>query len=288
VLWDVIQLAERQQVQIPPEVKEKLVKIALQAIESEAPLRERAELGLALGHLGDPRVVEDLRSGEGFVEIRAGRYIVGEEESRRTVEMTQGFRLSRYPVTNSQYAVFKRERGYEDAMADRPKWWSEEGAKWARKEKRTKPEYWDEAALNAPNQPVVGVSWYEAEAFCRWVGGSLPTADQSEAAARGPQASLYPWGDDWFDGICNSRDAQLDCTSAVGLFPRSRSRDYGLEDSAGNVWEWCADAQPGAAGQRVVRGGSWDFGGRSVRAACRSFGEPSGVGDSLGFRCRVQ
>jgi formylglycine-generating enzyme required for sulfatase activity len=96
------------------------------------------------------------------------------------------------------------------------------------------PVFWRNADFNAPNQPVVGVSWWEAEAFCRWAGVVLPTEQQWEAAARGPAGLVYPWGDDWDSGICNSEN-KLGRTSAVGIFPRDKS-PFGLYDMAGNVW----------------------------------------------------
>jgi formylglycine-generating enzyme required for sulfatase activity len=129
---------------------------------------------------------------------------------------------------------------------------------------------------------VVGVSFWEAEAFATWAGGVLPTERQWEAAARGTHGFEYPWGNTWEDAICNSRDAGLGSTSAVGIFPRSRSRDFGLDDLAGNVWERCSTKE---ASHRVFRGGSWAFPSEFCRAAVRFWGEPGfRLGFFLGFR----
>ena len=101
---------------------------------------------------------------------------------------------------------------------------------------KNSPAHWRDRRWITPNQPVVGVSFWEAEACCAWSGGRLPSEQEWEASARGPN----PWGNDWQDGICNTIELGLGVTSPVGLFPRSRQADLGIEDLAGNVWEWCA------------------------------------------------
>ena len=97
----------------------------------------------------------------------------------------------------------------------------------------------------------------------------------------GQKACDYPWGDKWEDGICNSHGAGLESTSAVGIFPRSKSVPFELEDAAGNVWEWCAD---GDATHRVFRGGSWADGAESCRSAYRDAVGPAYRYGYLGFR----
>jgi formylglycine-generating enzyme required for sulfatase activity len=106
---------------------------------------------------------------------------------------------------------------------------------------------------------VVGVSFWEAEAFCHWTGGRLPTEREWEAVASGPAGHEHPWGGSWENGICNTRESGLLQTSPVGLFPRSRQKELGIEDLAGNVWEWCSDEEDSGGGSksRVVRGGAW-------------------------------
>jgi formylglycine-generating enzyme required for sulfatase activity len=129
--------------------------------------------------------------------IRTGRAPPDEQ----TITIPSPFWLSKYPVTNSQYAVFIQDGGYS-----RREFWSDEGWKWVQDNQIALPGRWRNADFNAPNQPVVGVSWWEAEAFCRWAGVVLPTEQQWEAAARGPAGLVYPWGDDWESGICNSEN----------------------------------------------------------------------------------
>jgi formylglycine-generating enzyme required for sulfatase activity len=79
---------------------------------------------------------------------------------------------------------------------------------------------------------------------------------------------VYPWGDKWEGGICNSAEAQLGGSSAVGIFPRDES-PFGLKDMAGNVWEWCADSWEKGGSNRVYRGGGWAGDATDCRAACR-------------------
>jgi hypothetical protein len=280
VVWDALQIAQSQNLAVDQKLKTRFVSVVLDAIEREAPLAQRHELGLALGHLGDPRLVEDLRTGEGFVTIPADSYPIGDKKI--PFRLTHSLQMSKYLVTNSQYALFLREGGYQQ-----PTWWSDEGWKWLVSRNREQPSLWTDSRWNGPNQPVVSVSYYEAEAFARWAGCRLPTANESEAAARGPQGLEYPWGNDWKDGICNSAEAQLRQTSTVGLFAGSRSRDFGLEDCAGNVWEWCNEQVGGVS--RVSRGGSWFVHARSVRCAVRGHDPADFRGFSLGFRLvRVQ
>ena len=257
-----LEIPLRRGLRLPQEQEDMFRSLCLRAIDREVAIPDRWQLGIALGNLGDPRLVTDLRDRSArdqpaYVEVKADEYRVGEE--KRPVRVEEPFLISRHPVTNDQYRGFVNDGGYDDGHRRESRWWSTDGRRWLKKEQVREPAYWRNARWNAPNQPVVGVSFWEAEAFCRWAGGRLPSELEWEAAARGPQGHEYPWGDTWEDGICNSREAGLGVTSPVGLFPRSRSKPYGLEDMAGNVWEWCADFydREESEGLRVVRGGSW-------------------------------
>lgn len=181
---------------------------------------------------------------------------------------------------------------------------------------REKPEFWDESAWNVDNHPVVGVSWYEAVAWCRWVthalSGSgdvtrdqeirLPNEAEWEWAAYGPDNFLYPWGNDWRDDACNHEAAGLDQTSAVGLFPAGVSRWLAERpgnlcyDLSGNVWEWCVtkwhesrvndgDTSLDSDARRVLRGGSWCSPTERVRSGFRHNSHPGNCDNSGGFRC---
>ncbi len=160
-------------------------------------------------------------------------------------------------MTNQQFAAFIAADGYGDRQ-----WWSNKGRAWLEEREAAEPVHWHDRRWNAPNQPVVGVNFWEAEAFCAWAGGRLPTKEEWEAAARGPTGLVYPWGDVWQDGICNTPEAGLSVTSPVGLFPRARQAYRAIEDLTGNVREWCANLyEPRdreVQEQRGLRGGSWN------------------------------
>jgi formylglycine-generating enzyme required for sulfatase activity len=263
-------------------VREAFIRLVLGAIEDEVALPARQSLGLTLGRLGDPRIF-NLRDPRAYVEVPAGTYPYGEEGE--PVEIAQPFRLGRYPVTNGQYRAFMDDGGYGER-----KWWSEAGWAWRHKNGVTEPEYWRDRRWNAPNQPVVGVSLFEAEACAAWAGGRLPREEEWEAAARGPEGNTYPWGNDWEYGICNTRETGLLATSPVGLFPRSRQARLEIDDLAGNVWEWCQSLyrssedsdEPNAP--RVLRGGSWSSNQHRARCASRLWNLPSNRNYGIGFR----
>ena len=262
---------------VPERLTEDFRRLVLAAIEDEIELQWRQALGLCLGRLGDPRIF-DLRDVRAYVEVPGGLYPYGDKAE--TVEIKAPFLLGKYPVTNSQYRAFLEDGGYA-----RREYWSDAGWAWRQKEEATEPTSWRDRRWNGPNQPVVGVSFWEAEACCRWAGGRLPKEREWEAAARGPEGVVYPWGNDWEDGICNSEEAGLGVTSTVGLFPRSRQARLGLEDLAGNVWEWCDDLYEKGAVPRVLRGGSYNDSSRGLRAAGRDGGLPVSWGRGNGFRC---
>jgi formylglycine-generating enzyme required for sulfatase activity len=148
------------------------------------------------------------------------------------------------------------------------------------------------------DHPVMEVSWYGAQAYCQWVGGSLPTEAQWEKAARGPDRRTYPWG----EGISCDLANYAGCvggTTTVGSYPRGAS-PYGALDLAGNVWEWVLDwysetfygispyenpQGPSTGDYRVLRGGGWDLVDWYLRTSHRSGDNPDATYYSLGFRC---
>jgi formylglycine-generating enzyme required for sulfatase activity len=171
------------------------------------------------------------------------------------------FSISRFPITNSQFGRFIADGGYAERSS-----WTANG--WAWKGRIAQPAYWTDAKFNGPEQPVVGVSWYEAVSYCNWLslkegltpayddsgranlgasGYRLPTETEWEyAAAKGApdQAErIYPWGDTWDpnNAVCRVAPARASRTASVGSRSPQGDTPQGLADMSGNVWEWCCD-----------------------------------------------
>ncbi|MFV2056490.1 MAG: formylglycine-generating enzyme family protein [Thiohalomonadales bacterium] len=218
-----------------------------------------------------------------WVEIPAGEFIYGEGKAQQTLRL-EAFYLARYPVTNQQYQAFIDAGGYDDA-----RWWLDV----------IKPEQ-QESQWPQANRPRTDVDWYESITFCRWLSAQLgyeirlPTEQQWEKAARGPDGQEYPWGN-YLAGYANVNDksqgGDLAQTTAVGMYPHGAS-PYGVEDMAGNVWEWCLnkyekpeDTNIDQTGDgRVLRGGSWIYDPADARAAYRSWYDPDNRYYDIGFR----
>jgi iron(II)-dependent oxidoreductase len=216
--------------------------------------------------------------------VPAGKFWMGSdapegqenEHPRRLVE-TGAFEIGETPVTNAEFENFVqndyRRRGC----------WSDEGWAWRNAAGVEKPRFWGDEEWReylAPDQPVVGVSWYEADAFARAAGMRLPTEIEWERAARGDDGRRFPWGDEWVPAWAAHRGGARH-TLPVRSIAANRS-PHGLYDCAGNVWEWCAEWF--AEGLRSARGGAWNAHPPQLRCASRNAWPPEARFSNLGFR----
>jgi formylglycine-generating enzyme required for sulfatase activity len=256
--------------------------MAVELLHGEAVAREEAKA------VREPRPGEERVhpvDGSVLVYVPGGEYTLGSEgisEEEKPVHRVRlsPFWIGKYPVTNE---------GYGRYLAANPQ--------------APKPAHWEDSQFNQPQQPVVGVSWHEAQAYCRWAGLALPTEAQWEEAARGRDGRLYPWGNEKPTPARANFDGREGRTSPVDAHPAGAG-PFGTLDQAGNVWEWCADGWDAKAyegregkldpkvephsGDAVVvarRGGSWAAQARALAAAIRSRDWAWYRYQGSGFRC---
>ena len=236
---------------------------------------------------GDTRT----RAIDGMVEVYvpAGSFDMGsdsgESDERPVHRVTlSAFWIDQTEVTNRMYALCVQAGECTSPMDE---------------SSYTRTDYYRNAAYD--DYPVIYVTWFDANTYCAWAGGSLPSEAQWEYAARGSDGRTYPWGNDSPNcGLANYYDGSRYCvgdTAEVGSYPTGAS-PFGALDMAGNVWEWVADRYgpysadsqtnpqgPASGDYRVLRGGSWYVSDDSVRSANRYGYDPSVAYNSLGFRC---
>ncbi|WP_374686007.1 SUMF1/EgtB/PvdO family nonheme iron enzyme [Promineifilum sp.] len=226
------------------------------------------------------------------VEVPAGAFVRGstdsdpdaldDEKPQRSINL-DSFWIARTETTNRQYAACVAGGGCSPPQ---------------NVSSATRERYYGEAGYD--DFPVVNVRWNDASAFCRWAEGRLPTEAEWEKAARGPNGSLYPWGDEAPTCARANYNNCVGDTTAAGAYPTGSSV-YGALDMAGNVWEWVADWYDGryyavapdanppgpASGQaHGFRGGAWDDEASLLRAAYRdAYLDQSFSLVYVGFRC---
>ncbi len=227
--------------------------------------------------------VHQERLSTSMAEIPAGEFIMGsnerwDDEAPEHISSTQAFYIDLYEVTNADYKKFVTATG------------------------QSAPHHWPEGNIpkDKEKHPVIYVSWFDAQDYCKWAGKRLPTEQEWEKAARGEEGLIYPWGNEWSLDKSNNPYKHSTGTEPVGSYPEGRS-PYGLYDISGNVWDWVDSyylPHPGnpvtraeyGEDKRVLKGGSWfdclSYGcGLSAPTFNRSFFTPEVKNNSFGFRC---
>jgi formylglycine-generating enzyme required for sulfatase activity len=231
------------------------------------------------------KIITAERGGYELIFVPGGRFMMGspkDEKGRSNDEGPQrevriiDFYMGRYPVTNEQYKM------YLDANPD-----------------VKEPRYWGDSRFNEPRQPVVGVSWKEAQRYAEWAGLILPSEAQWEYACRAGTNTRYYSGDTEkdLDRAGWYRENSGEKTHPVG---EKEPNAFGLYDMHGNVWEWCIDEYQQNASvenantgvmpakdqglSRVIRGGSWYSDAGWCRSAFRNRYDPGIRFNYLGFR----
>lgn len=267
---------------------------------------ERAEAGRILAQVGDPREEVMTIAKLTFCRIPTGEFMMGDEseDDNKPCKMTlPEYFISQYPITNAQFDQFVKTEGYKQEKywqeAKLHEYWSKDGFKGRfDKEPRQVPNEYG-YPLTLGNHPVVGVTWYEALAFTRWLYEqilqarqfrvfkekdlvpfrkgwqvTLPNEVEWEKAARGTDGQNYPWKGEFNSGFANTSETGIKSTSAVGCFPQGAS-PYSLQDASGNVLEWMRnDYKSGkddfqSVETKGLRGGSFLYQSVSARCACR-------------------
>jgi sulfatase modifying factor 1 len=219
-----------------------------------------------------------------MVSIPSGSFLMGSldgQENERPIHQVRldAFALGKYQVTNREYQCFVEATGHAAAP------------------------FWQDERFRQSDQPVVGINWYDAVAYCEWLSRMtgqmyrLPTEAEWEYAARGGlESKRYPWGDEPPQA---QRDYHLrwkDRPESVGLYPPN---GYGLYNMSDNVHEWCSDwydaafyhsspehnpPGPSSGVRRASRGGSWRHQVKMTRCAARSAIPPAYHYSDYGFR----
>ena len=207
--------------------------------------------------------------------FQTDRHMLGPEDPAHEV-ILDDFTIDKSEVTHLEYKIYMDTTGY-----------------------KTLPRFWDHPDYNHPDQPVVGVTWKEAQQYCRWRNQRLPTEAEWEKAGRGKRPVKYPWGNEAPDGTRLNYQNEVGKPSPVGYFEAGKS-DYEVYDLSGNLSEWVQDwhdpehylfspkknPQGPKKGQyRVIRGGNWMNNAEDVRLTYRNATVPKARSRTLGFRC---
>jgi iron(II)-dependent oxidoreductase len=233
-------------------------------------------LGVALGKAGDPRLA--VPSDDAYW-VR----MVSDDDDPLII--------GRYPVTNAEFKAWVDGGGYADRSA-----WTDEGWAWLQGAESPWPQGID-AELLVPNQPVVAVTFHEAEAYATAHGARLVRTDERLWVVRGEEKRPYPWGAPFGEGNANTREEAVGRPCAVGLFTGDCTPE-GVSDLAGNVAEWTGDdevdyvdfdavdegEEPPIRTCRTIHPGAWNQPALAAWAKAKALVVPESRWNALGFR----
>ena len=231
--------------------------------------------------------------------VRLGSRFHPREQPTRLAPV-QEFEIAHAPVTVNQYAAFLNS----GAMAEQ-RWWSVAGWAWQQgqsdawgREDRSQPDRW-EIQRRRLLHPIVGITWFEAEAYCKWVSHQkklivrLPSEEEWERAARGDDIRPFPWGEEFDPNLANTLESEQRDTVEVASIEGDAS-PFGVLGMCGNVQEWTSSPYPPLADElfptqdlRVVRGGSFNDTAFGARTSYRRGYPPGYFYPFLGFRVVV-
>ena len=224
------------------------------------------------------------KDGAPMVLIPVGEFTMGSDKGDHDEQpihkvFLDSFYIDKFEVTNGRFAKFV------EAIQSEPPWGFAD----------------KETPVVRPDQPVRWVNWMDAIGYCLWAGKRLPTEAEWEKAARGPDARLYPWGNDAptpAHAVFGLKEGS-DTVSAIGNRDKGKS-PYGVHDLAGNLYEWTTDwydeefysknpainpKGPLEGTAKVQRGGSYINGAYRLRSSFRTKGDPTEHDPNVGFRC---
>lgn len=208
-----------------------------------------------------------------------------DEDFGEITVQVDNFVMSMFPVTNAQFDIFaKAADGYKN-----PRWWnfSEHATRWFKLDKGV-----SRSRFSGNERPRENVNWYESMAFANWLSNllkmkiTLPTVAQWQRAAKGDDDRYFPWGDDYHEEHCNTRESGLKMTTPVNRYSKGIS-PYGVYDMAGNIWEWTMNTAASSDGRdfrRAVAGGSFVSTCDRVQTSFRYYLDPRVRYSSIGIR----
>jgi len=254
-----------------------------------------------------------------FIKIKGGFFVQGwtdcdnnftfDNERPSFLVTVNDFSVSKYQVTQGQYIKFINSGGYNE-----DKYWCQEGYKWKKENNIKLPLYWKYIASSGKimklkwnlleeindNEPMCHISWYEANAYCRWANCRLPTESEWEYMATNGGKTKFPWGDNLPNNEYANLNYYYDGPMPINYYEKGNNKD-GVQQLFGNVWEWCQESiypyngfeidpvykemsYPFFGFKKICRGGAWCVPDYLINSKYRNSQDPDCRIQYIGFR----